>query len=212
MSKGAEDLTTPSPWCNGVQMRQWLQDQKVFSSRQTVPSAASCEALAETADGLRLWIDASRRSWRADRDRKRRISEAVSILINDLPHIEESLAAAIDVYRRKDNEAGQIGARLAQRKLSVVQGLNSELVAFRDCPAILVSVLSITDDVDRWHEYGQDLVEAFREAARTVNPNEPFTLSNNGPATRFLAAAIPHISGERPSTVAIARYFGRAGR
>lgn len=197
----------PDPWPDGAHMRQWLEDQRIIiDGRMHLPTVEACEDLAGTANGMRWWISASRTEWRADRDRKKRVSDAVAILLDEIPRIIRDLELSLDTCRRNGSE---IHARLMQPKLSAVKCLGSGLEAVKECPGLFLSVLDGFKDVDKWHDYGAELAEAFRAAARTTNPREPFVLSNHGPATRFLAAAIPHISGENPNTETIARYFQR---
>lgn len=62
----------------------------------------------------------------------------------------------------------------------------------------------------KWHEFSPCLATLFREAVRAENPKlAPLKSSNKGPVVRFLAAVIPHITGETPELGAIAKYLGR---
>lgn len=214
MSDAPEDRSAfepgTDPWPDGDHMRRWLRDEKIIiDARMFLPTIDSCEELAGIAGGIRLWINASRTSWRADRDRKQRISKAIASLLADLPDLNRDLKATIDNYSRRQNEASAILVRLTQKEQSAVQALTRGLDAVKACPGIFASLLNRYEDIDKWHDYVDDLAKAFRDAARSTNPDEPFPPSNSGPLTRFLSAAIPHISGETPNTVAIARYLQR---
>ena len=42
-----------------------------------------------------------------------------------------------------------------------------------------------------------------------ANPGTVLRLSNNGPLARYVAAVVPHITGERPSPGAVGRFLQR---
>ena len=49
----------------------------------------------------------------------------------------------------------------------------------------------------------EKIAKNFREAMRSTNPTLTFALSNNGPLSRFVAAVIPLVTGERPTEAAV---------
>jgi len=58
-----------------------------------------------------------------------------------------------------------------------------------------------------WHDIAHDLAVAFRLAMRPTNPALKMGLSNKGPIPRFIAAVVPHITGERPNVEQVGKYL-----
>lgn len=61
----------------------------------------------------------------------------------------------------------------------------------------------------QWHKYARDLQVFFVEAMEEANPGSEIRLADDGPVSRFIAAVIPFITGERPKPTAIARHLQR---
>jgi hypothetical protein len=56
-----------------------------------------------------------------------------------------------------------------------------------------------------WHSYTEILSGSFKLAMAGANPDREFGQSNDGPVARFVAAIIPHITGETPTVGAVSK-------
>jgi hypothetical protein len=61
--------------------------------------------------------------------------------------------------------------------------------------------------MDNWRSIAKPVASAFKTAMQRNNPTHPFGRSNRGPVPRFVAAAIPMITGERPSVENVAKHL-----
>jgi hypothetical protein len=66
---------------------------------------------------------------------------------------------------------------------------------------------SIRGKTKWWHEFVGALADEFCRAIQPRNPTRRIGNSVGGPLPRFLAAAIPHISGETPTKSAVRGYL-----
>jgi hypothetical protein len=66
-----------------------------------------------------------------------------------------------------------------------------------------------TTEWEQWHDYAFNLGARFRHAMEKGNPGLKLGTSNDGPVARFVAAAIPYVSGEMPAVAAVARHLQR---
>jgi hypothetical protein len=201
---------TPKPWQDGQQMREWIRDQKIIAGNSLLPTIEACQELADVTGGLQMIVENRRGSWRAYEARRRRCLEAVRALLNDLPGWENEIRTSIEQH----SEIGRLDmiTKMQSLDLAALRSLNDALGIANARPLLLVSPSFFTEKVDRWHDFAETLAEAFRQAVRSTNPSLPLQPSNTGPVVRFLIAAIPHITGETPTTAAVARYLQRANR
>jgi hypothetical protein len=58
-----------------------------------------------------------------------------------------------------------------------------------------------------WHDIAHRLVLAFVSAMRSTNAGFKLGLSNEGPCQRFVAAVVPHVTGELPSVQAVGKWL-----
>ncbi len=78
---------------------------------------------------------------------------------------------------------------------------------------ILPGTLKVSNNLRKtklaWNDFATSLATRFREAMQTTNPDVILELSDTGPVARFVTAAIPLITGETPTQVAVARHLQR---
>jgi hypothetical protein len=73
-----------------------------------------------------------------------------------------------------------------------------------DCFGLYISK---TTPVYTWYDIACELAFDLQVAMRPNNPTLQMGLSNAGPMQRFVAAAVPHTTGERPKVELVGKYL-----
>jgi hypothetical protein len=61
--------------------------------------------------------------------------------------------------------------------------------------------------INTWHDIARELAFDFQVAMHPNNPTLQMGLSNAGPMQRFVAAVVPHITGERPNVLQVGKHL-----
>ncbi len=99
---------------------------------------------------------------------------------------------------RFETAVGRASGRREAARLAMI----SAATAWLDDPIFRTMAIEAPDLAD-WHTFAYVLAELFRACVATTNPKY-LGYANGGPTPRFLAGAIPLISGETPSEGTIA--------
>ena len=196
----------PEPWLDGTHMRRWLRDEKIIVGTWLLPTAEACQELADVIGGLRLSVG-SQESLDTHEARRSACAEAVHTLLTELPAWEDELQGSLERYPTTVDW-------FIKRKSQELAALRALGEAVENAQAELKFLLrfSLTDFIHplrKWHDFVEALAELFIGAVLSTNEDLTIGLSNDGAVVRFLAAAIPHITGETPSLQTVARYLQR---
>jgi hypothetical protein len=78
-----------------------------------------------------------------------------------------------------------------------------ETLVETDCFGVYTNIKT---PIRTWHDIAHELAFDFQVAMKPNN-STPMGLSNAGPMQRFIAAVVPHITGERPNTEQVGKYL-----
>ena len=213
----------------GGDLRSMIVEARVLrDGRYRAPLPAMLEDLAMAASVLRGRVRVGRQAditpeGRLSNDRRKKATEALQKLAAVLPEIRAEIREraanspwpplndgqleALDELAAAAARAWELPALMPDQEIEVLG--NSGMARFSD--AWVVPSPSPEEEISRWHHFAPFLADAFRDAVQASNRTLPrLGVSVDGPVPRFLAAVIPHITGETPNTVNVYQELKRA--
>jgi hypothetical protein len=178
------------------------------------PSARAMETLAVQLEECRnmAMSDKSRRD-----DAKKRImfANAVATIRGLAPWVRKQTSEPLEQYRKLNNEPVQVLVEQAEEKLAALDRLVAAVLS-RNLPIDPSHPLLPEGDAPanhrQWHDLAATLERWFNEALQPTNKRKAFGRGPDGPAMRFLEAAIPEITGEHPERGAIRQHLNQLDR
>lgn len=175
------------PW-----LRELLDRNRVVRGQGLAhrpPSIRECHWLAESLNSLGFMAKAE--LWR------RSLRQALDMLEESLPRERDYWVARL----REWSGVMRLGAVARIQALDTLAGGIEAVRRLKDYDA--------TPPVEQWHDFAPDLARMFREAMERANPGLRLGLSDKGPVAQYVAAVIPYITGDRPTSNAVARHLQR---
>jgi hypothetical protein len=176
-----------------------LLREKVLSDRLNMPSD---DALAQLARVLERW--------RAHYVNEQKRYQPLRELQNDARDSAEQLRAAVSVLKTATEEFHGT-AVLESASLSVLNILKTRLAEIDDAQQFLdrFERASILDDrgigaAIGWQWLAEVLPLDFKSAMTSTNQDFKAGIGHDGPLTRFIAAIVPNLTGEHPTSDSVA--------
>ncbi len=181
----------PPAELTGAWLRALLERERVVRGSHLPPS--NCDKLARNLAGYRELCarDARRQQLRSAIDKLR------GLLPGEIEHMRRIAAS----YRANGEHPEDVA--LVLRQIVTAQDFLAgawETWRVGICPIV---------PLGRWQDFAWSLAGQFRDAMEAANPGIVLQLSNDGPVARYVAAVVPHITGERPSVGAVAKFLQR---
>jgi hypothetical protein len=191
-----------------------------------MPKASAWDNLASEIEFLCI-VDQQGKAMAAGARHK--LQRALEVALESLPGIIEGADRRIELYRSLGwDEKGHITERtklqtlqrailaFVPRQPSNIPGFaewNPELAEkIKKRPCVEITMSPVTQPGARgqkgWHNYGRRLASLFCEVVNSANPGRDLRPESE-PASRFLVAIIPEISGERADFPAVKKYLQR---
>jgi len=196
------DRAAREPIMTGETLSELCNQAKVIKGDMTPPSTAAWRRLA-------AYINVGRRDHMDPGASRRRLLQILTEVdqITDELLEELRMESFAPVNLLADNKYYVGGAVAVVKQLTdAINEVRSHLFFQADKPL----VEQRNRKRAKWPGYADILASFFVEAMKETNPDIEIRLGDDGPVSRFLAAVIPSITGERPKPAAIARHLQRA--
>jgi hypothetical protein len=219
----------------GADLRGLIDREQVLgiNYRAVVPGPAALQDLAMAVSVLRgrvrIGTDADLTSKQLLNDERKKIaSKALEMLASVLPALREDILAApecgpsdishfmrlmslsqLDALKNTVAEAWEYGWLTPHQELSAQVSVGADW-AVQHSDAYAVPAPPQDREIHKWHNFAAFLADKFRDVMQASNPSLP-RLANGGASPnavmRFLAAIIPHITGEEPDPGAVRKWL-----
>lgn len=211
-----------------------IERERVLRGNFVLPSAEDLEELGKAVSVLRGRVRTANGVYLAPEqlqndERKKLASDALQILADVLPALREEILGRPDVVSPEISDAMRFGhlSQIDALQMAVAAAMEyvwliphqelsisiSEGMA-RFSDAFTLPPPSPISEIQTWHHFVSYLADKFRDVVQTANPTLPRLRIGNGesanPVVRFLAAVIPHITGEEPKPDAIRKWLQRS--
>ena len=223
----------------GADIQALIINNRILGNEWVLPPASALDQLGKSISLIRGRVRVANRSHLTEAARlsdelKIAATKALEVLIHALPIIRAEYACELErlestsgpsllnemyIQAKQEiaglenavNEAFQYTWLMPGEELSIAVG--SGMTHLSD--AFGVASPSLIKEIYKWHHFVEYLFNKFCDAVASSNPlKKRLTAGGAGgnAAMRFLAAIIPHVSGERPQIDAIRIWLARKTR
>lgn len=208
------------PMLTDVELRALLE-RDVRRANQKLPPPDRILTLAKELSYLRLMLSESgRRVLTKSQTDLQHITAALSEIIRLSPTVMEKFPLHIAVIEgrliglsKSDLPESELNDEVTSSHFAIRE-LKEQQLQFLEMMHVCEELIE-TDcyglfgnkaPIYSWHDISHRLVTSFQLAMRPTNPTLRMGLSK-GPVPRFIAAVVPHITGERPNGDQIGKYL-----
>lgn len=187
-------------------IRQIFKLHKVIRGNLKIPDDDGFSMLAKHATAAKKIVISSSYNMPDERkeliDRVEEIIELSTRLLKSEMEIKKIYEWAVE-----NREIISIGAFGVNDRIDIIENFIISASNLRSNG--LLSGYKKQLSMNKWHSWAVVIASSFCSVINKNNPTVSLRYSNTGPIVRYLRAIIPLITGEEPSTVAIARYLQR---